>query len=67
LEKVSSNVSSEGTDRNETAWQASMKQRQGPMKRLLKQDVLYLMVVNPPSEEEMEKVRQQLEAPGRAA
>jgi hypothetical protein len=67
LEKISSNVSSDGTDRNKIAWQASMKQRQGPMRRLLRQDVLYLMVVNLPSEVEMEKVRRQVEAAGPGA
>lgn len=62
MEKVPSNLSSDGTDRDEIAWQASRKRRQGPMRRLLRQDVLYLMVVNLPTEAEMEDVRRSLEA-----
>ncbi len=64
LERDSSNVSSDATDKNAIAWQASRKRREGRMRRLLRQDVLHLMVLSLPSEQEMEKVRQQLEAAG---
>ncbi|KAI5920937.1 hypothetical protein F4810DRAFT_680314 [Camillea tinctor] len=40
------------------------REKKGPLKKVLKQDALYLMVVNMPSREEMERARAELERVG---
>lgn len=51
------NVAQDGVNRDQVAWQAVKGSGQRGLSRVLRQDVLYLMVVNMPSEKELEAVR----------
>ena len=50
-------TASDGSNREQVAWQATKRRSPHGPKRVLRQDVLYLMVVNMPSEEELERLR----------
>ena len=53
------------TDKNTVAWQAKGQRSRGrSTRRLMRRDVLYLMVVNVPSQRKMDMVRTELEKAG---
>lgn len=56
-ENGTENVARDGVNRDQIAWQATKGSGQRGLSKMLRQDVLYLMVVNMPSEEELEEVR----------
>lgn len=60
VEMYQENVASDGISRYQVAWQAVRRRKPRGMRRVLRQDVLYLMVVNMPSEKEMEAVKRNM-------